>query len=121
MATPYDLYYVSSYNIVDGKAEEARAWLDRALPFWEGLPGVIGIRTFAAQFANDDPLHGADMFDDARFADGTGDKGNAADQSFGADDPGQDVVALDAVLQRQHRRMRTQKGPDSLTGRRRVP
>lgn len=50
MATPYDLYYVTSYNIVDGKGEEARAWLDRALPFWQGLPGVIEIKTFAAQF-----------------------------------------------------------------------
>ena len=50
MAAPYDLYFVSSYNIFDGKGEEARAWLDRALPFWQGLAGVLSVKAYGAQF-----------------------------------------------------------------------
>ena len=59
MAAPYDLYFVSSYNIFDGKGEEARAWLDRALPFWQGLAGVLSVKTYGAQFSSDSRCYGA--------------------------------------------------------------
>lgn len=50
MPAGYRLFFVATFEILDGKHAEARNWYERALEVWRQMPGVISITPFVQQF-----------------------------------------------------------------------
>ena len=51
MAAGYRLFYVSTWEMLPGKGDAARAWHEQAQELWSRLPGVQSIDTYVQQFS----------------------------------------------------------------------
>ena len=51
MPSGYRLYYVTTYELIPGKAMDAREWYTQGRALWLRLPGVRSVDAYVQQFA----------------------------------------------------------------------